>query len=516
MPYVNTNSSEKGKQIIKIFNGANGVDESNANNVNLVNSERLEESRLANKSDLLREIDESITPLQSAGEIVVPKAKKHLVFVFRSSVHVLDKSNPSYGVLDGADIKELNEQLIQADLVKNEGFLIYGGDYCGIEEQIKYLNNAKIIEKIKKNEATTEEKKQYAILYFGLEARIKTAVKELTYITKKNPKVNIMLFDGYQEHYVKSYFKYEFWNKVIERLDPETAKKVDYIKGVNTMVPVRRKTSKGEYVAYVGFLTNNGMLKSINGNTALNTIYRCSGVPSGDQNFVLNSPINGKRGANIYCVTLDCMYIPSTKGKFNQPAPRGYNAFTLDVVGNNNICVNEGLPMMTNPLEQQLFNNLTIQSAIENEYTKFVKEKMATAGHLRKTGTVEEFSEKIKAKQKEIDALSESNDKVIIQPSVDSVTPHVELEREDNGQFKDVYVNPDGTKAEELNELFKHAKTKSSKPTVTSSAKDVIEHAKSKRPAPQTTPKRDKFGHFVKTTQTDVEIVKDDDGRDKE
>lgn len=394
MPKLKNKTEQKTEILMDKFMGESGDEYTGSlkENTNWATGEEIKNLKRPTQQDLFNEINNRQTDPVSDKEIVIQPHQKALKLIFRNGLNFRDMGNPMYGEENKTNRKNLSRNIMLADSENNKVVVIYGGDLLGEEWELKYLNNARIIETnidnasyqevksiadkvLKENEKPQKNDVGHVkkALFFALGERVKALKRDIRYILNNHPNVDIYLMNGAQEAKINKYFKINVLQTIVNGInDP----RVHYIRGVNTIVNVEQKHEDGTSTcAALGFMTNNSLSKARLGATAKNAVKMNSGENLADAVFVTNTNVAGKKGPKDYYVSSESTFIESVAKKFPAVRPRGYNTFSLTIPANEEVTVVEGsFAPKTNPLEMIVY-----EEYVRNEIAREVLKRRAIA-----------------------------------------------------------------------------------------------------------------------------------------
>ena len=326
--------------------------------VNYATSEEVEKLKKPTVEDYFNEIRGRTTVPVCNIEIEIEPQQKRLNLIFRNSLNIRDMGNPQLGEEDKSNRKNLSMNIIKANKKDNKVCVVYGGDLIGVEWELKYLNNAKILK-----QETDDGSKESKALFYALGERKRVLKRDIEFSLAQG--VEVYLLNGAQEHRVNKYFKIDVLQEIMDSINNP---RLHFIRGVNTMVNVVKKCEDGtSRYATIGFQTNNMYSKARQGQSAVSAVKLNSGKNNGDIVFVTNTNVAGKKGDNEYYVSGESKYINAVKGKYPTESPKNYNVFSLNVVDSREITVIQGhnLPIL-NPLEKIVYDEMRQKEYVEN------------------------------------------------------------------------------------------------------------------------------------------------------
>ncbi len=363
-------SKEKSNAIIEKFHQESGAEEKYdfTNTINWATAEEVESLRRPNNDDRLQAIKDKITSPISDVEIVIPKEKKRLNIIFRNGLNLKDISNPMFGEEDKSNRKMFVEDIKKADVAENKVAVIYAGDLLGVEWEMKYLNNAKIIKQ------TTKNGKEVAkALFYGLTERKRALLSDINFALSQG--VDVYLMNGHQEHRINQYFKIDVLQEVVNVVNSD---KLHYIKGVNTVVNVAKELPSGRKIySTIGLQTNNSVSKARTGQGAVSAARRVSGENKANIVFVTNTNTVGKKDINQYFISSQATFKNTSKGHAPEIRSNSYNVFSLNIPKPGQITLIEGGNMpVPNPLEKMVYDEYMKTKYIEQAINQNIAKKI--------------------------------------------------------------------------------------------------------------------------------------------
>ena len=352
-------SPKKTEVIVERFITGNGEDIAGGirDNVNLATSERIKRAKKPNQGHYIRAIAGRRTDRVSDQTIKISKDELNCVFIFRCGINALDMGNPMYGLEDGSNYVNLNNNIERALELGAHVIVVYS-DAFGTEWEMKRLNNAKIAPFNPDDKDNTDE----VLEYYPLGSRMDFVARDVERVLKHEG-VEVYFMNGAQEEKINKYFNIDIMEKLMKKLGNNP--RIHYIKGVNTMVNLEQELKDGtSRFATVGFLSNNSLSKACKGPLALSAVVQNSGVNSANEVFALNTNIVGKKGDHLHCPSSESTFVETAAKKMPAKRARGRNVYTLSVPQNGEITLIEGFGLpKSKPLEMIVFEQYAITEA---------------------------------------------------------------------------------------------------------------------------------------------------------
>lgn len=354
----------KGQKVAAAWLKKSGGEQGTAglrNNVNWLTSEEFEALEDPVQQNFYDEQAAHKTSPISNETIVIEPNQEYLNLILRCGLNIRDLGNTMRGEQDGTNREQLKSDIEEADQWHNKVVLVYAGDLLGKKWELKDLNNAKVI--VKKTATETEPEKKTA-LFFGIADRKNVLKRDIRYVLRNFPNVDIYLMNGAQEAKINKYFKGNILQEIVNEInDP----RVKFIPGVNTMIVVERKheNAKSDY-ATIGLQTLGGLSKANKGSTVANAVRMNSGENLSTVVFATNTNVAMRAASNLYFVPGESEFMETYEKKMPKVRPEGFNTFCLDIVGHNEIDVLQGanFPEVQDPLEQIVYREKVINEVL--------------------------------------------------------------------------------------------------------------------------------------------------------
>lgn len=446
----------KGQEVIDKFIRESGEDFTGdlRNNVNWATGDEVKNLKKPNTQDYFDATKKRTTSPISEETIVIEENQKALNLIFRNQLNIRDMGNPLYGEEDKSFKHNLTININKANPNENKVCVIYGGDLLGTEWELKRLNNAKIITQSSLQELksiaedvmgqdnvkglTTEQAVRKA-LFFALGEKVKVLKRDIKFALSHN--VDVYLLNGAEEEKINKYFKVDVLQTIVKDINNP---RLHLIQGVNTIVNVA-KITKGNNRRYstIGFLTNNSLSKSREGQQAVNAVKLNSGVNNADIVFVTNTNVAGKKGPKTYYVSGESTYITIAQKKFPVLSPKHYNCFSIRMPKSHELTVIEGhnMPPMYQ-LEKDVYDEYRRQEFIKAQIEENIKKELdkitAKTKSTDPVKTVQYFKNKYSKMNAEVVKPEVTTD----MPNVEVVDDESETSTKENNQTTPANVLP--------------------------------------------------------------------------